>query len=89
MTLPLIYALQQASWLKKQEIIYIIRNQSHKSKKVAEVIEFVKASGGLEYATQRMNAFHEEAETLLQFWPESSYRKALSELLTFTITRQK
>lgn len=89
MTLPLIYALQQASWLKKQEIIFIIRNQSHKSKKVAEVIEFVKSSGGLEYATQRMNAFHAEAEALLQAWPDSKYRKALSDLLTFTITRQK
>lgn len=89
MTLPLIYALHQASWLKKQEIIFIIRNQSHKSKKVAEVIEFVKSSGGLEYATQRMNAFHAEAEALLQAWPDSKYRKALSDLLTFTITRQK
>lgn len=89
MTLPLIYALSKAPWLKKQEIIFAIRNQSHKSKKVAEVIQFVKDSGGLEYATQKMDAFHKEAEQILMAWPESTYRKALSDLLTFTITRQK
>ncbi|MFP4092422.1 MAG: polyprenyl synthetase family protein, partial [Cyclobacteriaceae bacterium] len=52
MTLPLIYALQQASWLDKRRIINIVKNQSDKNSKVQEVIDFVKQSGGIEYATQ-------------------------------------
>ncbi|MTI20339.1 polyprenyl synthetase family protein, partial [Fulvivirga sp. RKSG066] len=55
MTLPLIKALQSAGWLEKKRIINIIRNHSHNNKKVAEVIAFVKKSGGLDYATDVMN----------------------------------
>ncbi len=89
MTLPLIYALQQASWLEKQQIIFMIRNQSNKPKKVAEVIDFVKRKGGMEYATTRMNGFYQEAKDLLGLWPESQYRKSLEDLLAFTIARTK
>jgi octaprenyl-diphosphate synthase len=89
MTLPLIYALQQSSWIEKQQIIFTIRNQSHKARKVAEVIEFVKRKGGMDYATKRMNDFYEEAKLLLLNWPDTPYRKALQDLLAFTIARTK
>jgi octaprenyl-diphosphate synthase len=52
MTLPLIYALRNASFIEKKKVIFKIKNQSHKSKKVQEVIDFVKKSGGIEYAQQ-------------------------------------
>jgi octaprenyl-diphosphate synthase len=47
MTLPLIYALRNASTLEKKKVIYKIKNQSHKTKKVHEVIDFVKIREGL------------------------------------------
>ena len=89
MTLPLIYALQQASWMDKRRIIYKVKNESHKPAKVAEVIAFVKESGGLDYATAQMNKYHEEARSLLAGWPASPYRDSLENLLRFTIERQK
>ena len=58
LTLPLIYALQAASWSKKRRIINIIKNHSHVSSKVQEVIEFVKQSGGIEYAIKVMQEFN-------------------------------
>src|SRR5690349_22646812 len=54
MTLPLIYALSKTGWLEKRRIIGIVKNQSDKPEKVREVIDFVKASGGIEYAMQAM-----------------------------------
>ena len=87
MTLPLIYALSKAPWLEKRKIISIIRNESGKPKKVKEVIEFVKKSGGIEYAQHMMNKFHEEAIQLLKALPASNYKNSLQQLVQFTIER--
>lgn len=89
MTLPLIYALHQASWLKKKQIIYIVKHESNKPKKVAEVIAFVKASGGIEYATQKMEIFFKEAMQILETFSDSPYRNSLSQLVQYTIERNK
>lgn len=89
MTLPLIYSLTKATWLKKKEIIYIIRHQSNKPKKVAKVIEFVKKSGGIEYATEVMQKYHLQAQEVLNGFVDSTYKESLSQLVTFTIDRQK
>ena len=88
-TLPLIYALQQASWLEKKKMIYIIKNQTHRNKKIRQVIDFVKASGGIDYAEQKMNEYHQAALQLIQAFPDSSYKKSLEQLIEFTIKRDK
>jgi len=89
MTLPLIYALNKASWLEKRKMINIIRNESHKPNKVLEVIAFVKDSGGLKYAQQVMERYVEEARALLHDFAESSHRTALEHLVQYTIERRK
>jgi octaprenyl-diphosphate synthase len=87
MTLPLIYALSKAGWFEKRKIINIVKNESGKPRKVKEVIEFVKRSGGLEYAIAAMNKYHQEAMILLKEFPENSYKQSLIELVQFTIER--
>lgn len=89
MTLPLIFALQKATWNEKRKIINIIKNKSHISAKVNEVIAFVKESGGLEYAIEAMNKFADEAIAILQEFPDSEYKTSLSSMVSFTISRQK
>ncbi|MDH6057682.1 polyprenyl synthetase family protein, partial [Umezakia ovalisporum] len=89
MTLPLIYALSQAPWLTKRRIINLVRNESEKPAKVAEVIEFVKGSGGIEYATAAMRRYVAEAEALLARFPDSPHRTALGQLVQYTIERTK
>ncbi len=88
MTLPLIYALSKSSWLDKRRIIGIIRNESDKPRKVKEVIEYVKASGGIAYAREAMNRFHEKAIASLDLFPQSEYRNSLAQLVQFTIDRK-
>jgi octaprenyl-diphosphate synthase len=87
MTLPLIYALSKASWMEKRTMISIVKNESNKPKKVKEVIEFVKRSGGIEYALASMTKFHLEAMIILNEFPDSVYKKSLEELVQFTIDR--
>lgn len=89
MTLPLIYALNNAPWLEKRKIINIIRNESHKPVKVNEVIRFVHASGGIEYAKNAMLDYVRQAREILLRFPESSYRVSLEGLVQYTIERNK
>jgi octaprenyl-diphosphate synthase len=87
MTLPLIYALSSSPWLERRRIMGIVRNESSKPKKIREVIEFVKAKGGVEYAQSVMNRFHREALSLLDQLPDSVYKQSLEQLVQFTIER--
>lgn len=89
MTLPLIYALNQADWSTKRHVINTIKNDSENPKKVAEVIDFVKKSGGLQYATEVMQNIVREALAILDSFPESIYRTSLAGLVQFTIERAK
>jgi octaprenyl-diphosphate synthase len=89
MTLPLIFSLNQASWQEKRHIINLIKNESHKPHKVAEVIAFVKNKGGLEYATTVMKTYQQEALQLLEPLPDSVYRQSLVNLVNFTIERSR
>jgi octaprenyl-diphosphate synthase len=88
MTLPLIYALNKASWLEKKRILFIIKNQTHKSIKVKEVIQFVKDSGGIEYTRTVMENFRTEAYTFLDEFEDSKYKKSLRDLVDYTIARK-
>jgi octaprenyl-diphosphate synthase len=88
MTLPLIYALSKAAWLEKKRIIRLVKNESEKPKKVKEVIDFVKKSGGIEYAKQVMNIYYSKALGILADLPESDYKNSLKQLVQFTIERK-
>ncbi len=87
MTLPLIHALGKASWFERRRIMSIVRNESSKPKKVKEVIDFVKKSGGLTYAQGVMNQFHQEALDLVKDLPDTDYKRSLIQLVQFTIDR--
>lgn len=89
MTLPLIYALRNTDWLTKRKIIHLIRNRSEDKKAVNEVIDFVKKSGGLDYAKSKMDGFYQEALKILGDFPESTYKTSLRDLVSYTIERKK
>lgn len=89
MTLPLIYALQHAKAGEKRKIKRIVKQNKQSSKKVMEVIDYVKASGGIEYAQEVMNDYYEKALSILNEFPESNYKTSLAELVQFTIERKK
>lgn len=89
MTLPLIYALNNTSDKEKGRIINIIKNESHKSSKVKEVIHFVERSGGIQYANEVMRDYQRKAYAMLDEFPESEIKTPLKKLVEFTINRTK
>jgi len=88
MSLPLIYALEQASYTEKKQIIYAIKNQSKKIETVDKVFSFVKAKGGLEYAEKKMVEYREKSREMLKEMPDSEYKKAFESLITFVTERK-
>ncbi len=89
MTLPLIYALNQSSWIEKRKIINIIKNHNTDSDKVKVVIDFVIAKGGIAYAEKIMLDYKNKALTLLKDFPESPTRNSLEQLVVYSIERKK
>ncbi|MEP0987663.1 polyprenyl synthetase family protein [Ekhidna sp.] len=88
-TLPLIHALSNASKLERRRIKKLIKRADKKPKLVHDVIDFVQASGGIEYAISVMEDYHQKAKDLLNTLPESNYRSSLEDLVQFTIERTK
>lgn len=89
MTLPLIYALNNASRSDRRKIINIVKRHSDKPDKVKEVIDFVHASGGLEYAEKQMYRYRSDAFELLESFPDSPARTSLKDLVVFVTDRKK
>jgi octaprenyl-diphosphate synthase len=88
LTLPLIYTLNNCPADVKRKVIYIIKNENTQKDKVAFVIEMVEKYGGIEYATNKMNEFRDDALALLHQFPESDVRAALEELVRYTTDRK-
>jgi len=87
MTLPLIYALDHASNSDKRRIIKIIKKYNTDKVKVNEVIEFVRKSGGLEYAEKIMNEYRADAFEILKDLPSSEAKNSLEELVLYVTER--
>lgn len=87
LTLPLIYTLNNVDRSTRRQLIYKIKNNNKDTGKVREVIEVVKASGGIEYARDRMNGYRDEALEILKSFTPSETVKALEQLVRFTTDR--
>lgn len=89
MTLPLIFALNNTTRTERNRIINIIKRDHDKPEKVAEVIDFVRKSGGLAYAEEKMKQYQQEAIALLEAFPVSEVRTSLEQLVLFVTERKK
>ena len=88
LTLPLIYALNKSSSREKRQIINLIKNHNEEKEKVAEVIEFVRTKGGMEYANTVMIGYQDKAFELLKLFSVSPSRNSLEQLVLFTTQRR-
>jgi octaprenyl-diphosphate synthase len=89
MTLPLIYALSKSSYREKKHIINLVKNHNQNPAKVAEVIQFVLKSGGIEYSRDKMNDYKNKALDLLKELPVSEASESLEHLVKYSIERDK
>jgi octaprenyl-diphosphate synthase len=88
MTLPLIHVLNRCSEKEKSWLINSIKNHNKDKKRVKEVIRFVISHNGLVYAEQKMVAFQKEALQILENYPNSEYKDALTLMVNYVIERK-
>ena len=85
MTLPLIYAREHCTSGQKQIIRDAISNKS--SEKFDQILKIVSETGGVDYSLNRAREHSNIALNALQGLPESKYKKVLSELAAFAVSR--
>lgn len=88
MTLPLIHTLKTASEKDRKYYFDTIKRYNNNPKRVKELIEFVKSSGGLDYAITVMKDFQQKAKDILNEFPDSEARKSLHIMLDYVIERK-
>ena len=74
---------------KKELDLLQSKNHNKDTKRVKEVIAFVKVNGGLEYAVSKMKAFQTEALQLLETYPDSEYKSSLKLMVNYVIERKR
>jgi octaprenyl-diphosphate synthase len=87
MTLPLIYALNNSSWLEKRRMINTVKNHNTDKKRVAELIEKVQEKGGIAYTEAKMLEYKNKAFAILEDIPDSEAKEGLRDLVNYITER--
>lgn len=87
LTLPLIYTLNKVPPSLKRKMIYILKNENTRKESVNFLITEVQKAGGIEYATEKMFTYRDEALAALYEFPFSEVRQGLEELVRYTTDR--
>ena len=88
MTLPLIYTLKNAKELDRKYFFDTVKRYNNDQKRVKELIEFVKKSGGLDYAIGVMKNYQQKAKDILAEFPDSEAKHSLNLMLDYVIERK-
>lgn len=88
-TLPLLHALCVGESSEVDRYLRIIREKDFSTEHVEALIDFAKAQGGIVYAEQRMQEYHDKAVDVLRTLPESDARTSLLLLADYIIARRK
>lgn len=82
-TLPLIYALQNAPENVSDEVLKIIRSRDYSDENIAAVLDFAKEYRGIECAYKKMQELLDEAETIISELSIDDQIKGLLRLFLF------
>ncbi len=89
MTLPLIHVLNKANNADKRKILRIMRKSKKKKAEVKEVIDYVLANGGMEYAANKMIEHQNKAVATLNSLSTKNSPEHLLALIDYVIQRKK
>ncbi len=88
LTLPAIYALHQTNDAEMMKIAKKVKNHSVNTEEIAQLVAFSKAHGGIEYAVEKMNEYHQNAQVFIEKHVKSpEISVALKAYLDYVIQR--
>ncbi|MBA3646303.1 MAG: polyprenyl synthetase family protein [Gemmatimonadaceae bacterium] len=86
-TLPLIFALRNASAKNRAEIKKVFATDDPSEPEIARVVAIVRESGGFEYAREKGEAYASKARDALTGLPDSVARTALESSISYVMER--
>ncbi len=86
-TMPLLGAFAQAGTSEERRIRGLVKDIVDHPEYRDEIVEFVKANGGLEYSVSQLNKYVGQAVDALSVLPDSREKEMLKELAYFTARR--
>ena len=88
-TLPLLYALSLTELPNHEAMLELSRKEVLDSTDIDTLIEFAKASGGIEYAYATMERFRTQAMEILAKFPQNDATEAFAAIFDYVISRDK
>jgi len=89
MTLPLIYALSNAPSSEVRRIKKAISKNHGNPESIKQIVNFVETQGGIQYATQLMNEYKNKSLQILEQFEDNDAKKSLTDLVNYTIERNR
>lgn len=88
LTLPLIYALEDADDEARRLIETVLEDRSYRRVPFQAVLELAETRGGIRRTRSRARQFADAARTILRAFPESPYQRALCTLADLVTERR-
>ena len=89
MTMPLLGALVNAGPQEDKRVRALVKDIVGHPEHRDEIVRFVKANGGMEYASNRLDFYVNQAVEALSVLPESYEKELLVKLARYTANREK
>jgi octaprenyl-diphosphate synthase len=86
-TLPLVYALQNATMDEQAIVAAILKDRNYDSVPFAKILDFVDRRGGIERTRERARQFTERANQMVADFPGSQWQRGLGALASLITGR--
>jgi octaprenyl-diphosphate synthase len=87
LTLPLLYALEQATPAERAEVERVLADRNYEAVPFERVLEIVHQHSGIEFARQAAAEYAAKASILIGQFPESAAQRALQAIPDFVVLR--
>ena len=88
LTLPLIYTLNNVEKKEKKWIVNSLKKRNKSRTLINQIISLVKERGGLNYAIETMNKYHQLSLKELEDFQDSRYKDSLITMINYVIQRK-
>ena len=86
-TLPLLYVLKQLPYNEKIVLMQKVKSKNKSQAKINEIIDLVIQKGGIEYSTEQMIYYKNQAIAALSCFPDSECKNSLISLIDYITVR--
>jgi len=88
-TLPLVYALENATAAERQQVAMVLGDRTYDSTSFSEIYSMVERRGGIQRTRERAQQFTDRARQVVAEFPDSPYQRALCTLTDLVTERDR